>query len=218
MSTTTPAPEAAEQTPPEGSPDGNAPVETPTAPKFDDVIGGLDEAAREVILARITKPNSEARQLRERLKELEPKAAEFERQQEAAKSDLQKAQEAAEQANATIQALRTQAVTSKIEALAATTFHDATDAHQIGTDFLSDDGTVNEEAIKAALGDLISRKPHLARTNDLRAPLPNPAQGASAAGQPTEAERAAQAAAQGNWDASLALKADQLLHLRDKTH
>ena len=181
MSTTeTTAPETAEPTPLEGGEGGTTPEAT-TAPGFNDVIGGLDEAARQVVLDRISKPNNEARQLRERLKELEPKAVEWERQQEAAKSDLQKAQEAAEQAKATIRALRTQAVTSKIEALAASVFFDPTDAHQIGADFLADDGTVNEDGIKSALADLLQRKPHLAR-QEPGMPQPNPAQGGSGGG------------------------------------
>jgi hypothetical protein len=47
-------------------------------------------------------------------------------------------------------------------------------------------------------------------------PKPNPAQGTSGGGTPTQEDLAAQAAAQGDWKAASAIKADQLLAIREQ--
>lgn len=185
MSTTeTPTPETpAAQTPPEGSDTGTGTEQTPTG--FDAVIGGLDEEARKVILERISKPNNEARQLRERLKALEPKAAEFDKLDEARKSDLEKAQEAASKAAERTASLLKQVATSEIKALAVTAFADPEDAIAFlgdPTKFVGDDGSVDADAIKTDLADLLQRKPHLARQTEPGMPEPNPAQGGSGGG------------------------------------
>lgn len=174
--TETPAEGDEATTPPEGGAE-------PTTKGFDDVIGVLDEADRKVILERLSKPNNEARQLRERLKALEPKAAEFDKLADERKTELEKAQEAATKAQDQIHSLRQQAVASKIEAIAAPAFADPSDAALfIGSDFLADDGSVDEDGIKTALSDLLQKKPHLGRSTEPGMPSPNPAQGGSGGG------------------------------------
>ncbi|MGH3996685.1 MAG: hypothetical protein ACRDTJ_04400 [Pseudonocardiaceae bacterium] len=74
-------------------------------------------------------------------------------------------------------------------------------------------------AVSAAIQAAVTANPRLgAESVGPRLPAPNPAQGSSAAPPPTPEELAAQAASQGDWKKSMALKADQLLSIRDNTN
>lgn len=73
------------------------------------------------------------------------------------------------------------------------------------------DGDIDTSAIKADLGDLLARKPHLGKTPISRPPAPNPAQGA---GEASASALIAAAEASGDSATSIRLKNQQLLALK----
>lgn len=77
----------------------------------------------------------------------------------------------------------------------------------------------NGAAIAEAITEAVEASPWLAATPIApKKPAPNPAQGGSASGSPTAGDLAAQAAANGDWQQSAALKAQQLMQLgQDQT-
>lgn len=115
--------------------------------------------------AKIRKANSEAQNLRKRLKELEPKAAELQRIKDAEKSDTERLTDQLAAANERIAKTRLRLVRSQVQGLAAATFadpEDAVSALDLGS-YIDDDGEIDETAIEAELADLLARKPHWAR-------------------------------------------------------
>jgi len=136
--------------------------------------------------AKIRKANSEAKSLRERLKELEPLAQKARELEDAQKSEAERLTgqltEAQERA---AKAIRT-AVASKVEALAAKEFADPEDAAGALdlAAYVDEDGVIDNDAIKRDLGELLKRKPHWARPDDNspRRPAPDRTQGSSGNG------------------------------------
>jgi hypothetical protein len=185
------------------------------APKrsLEESLSGLDEGVRRYILDEVAKKNSEARGLRERLKEMEPKAAEYDKVLESQKTAEQKAQEAAAAAEARATSLLTRAVKAEVKALAATGFADPDDAATAldPSKYVTPDGDVDTEAIKADLADLLTRKPHWAKSAPNPGLKPNPAQGRSASPPATVAEQIAAAQAAGDTRQVLRLKAAQAM-------
>lgn len=115
--------------------------------------------------AKIHKANQEARRLRERLKALEPLAAKAKELEDAQKTEAERLQGQLAEREKELGALRARAVKSEVRALAASSFADATDpeAHLNLNSYLTDDGDIDADAIKADLADLLARKPHLGK-------------------------------------------------------
>lgn len=136
--------------------------------------------------AKIRKANSEAKSLRDRLKELEPLARKAQELEDAQKSEQERLNDqltAAQERAA--KAVRT-AVASKVEALAAKEFADPEDAAGALdlAAYVDEDGVIDTDAIKRDLGDLLKRKPHWAAPadNSPRRPAPDRTQGSSGNG------------------------------------
>lgn len=109
--------------------------------------------------------------------------AEFDTWKKQNQTELEKAQGELTRWQADAETWRKAAVGSKIQALAAETFADPTDAVTALADknFLDAGGAIDETAIKRELADVLKTKPHWAKPADQspRAPVPNPAQGTS---------------------------------------
>lgn len=116
--------------------------------------------------AKIRKANSEAKNLRERLKVLEPKAAELQALKDAEKSDTERLADQLAAANERIDKTRKRLVKSEVQALAGASFADPEDA--VGAldldSYIDGDGDIDEAAIEADLQALLERKPHWAKS------------------------------------------------------
>lgn len=176
-STETPAPSeaSAAATPPEAA---------PAKRSLEDLLGSLDEDARGVVLGEVSKARNEAKNLRDRIRDAEPKLTEYDRLVEASKTETERANDAAAAAQARVEQLTTRAVMAEVKALAASSFADPSDASAFidTAKYVTADGDVDTDAIKADLEDLLTRKPHLGKVEGRRSPAPNPAQGSSASG------------------------------------
>ena len=111
---------------------------------------------------------------------------EFDRLEQASKTELERAQEAAQRNEARAQALLTRAVQAEVKA-AAQGFADPEDAAAFLDlkGYATESGEIDSDRIKADLADLLARKPHLGKSPTTRTPAPNPAQGASGSGAPS---------------------------------
>lgn len=122
--------------------------------------------------AKIRKANSEAANLRKRLKELEPKAAELQRIKDSEKSESERLNDQLAQAQAQVAKTRHQLIRTQVQALAMTGFADPEDA--VGTldldSYIDSDGDIDEAAIKADLAALLERKPHWAKAQPPEGP------------------------------------------------
>jgi len=141
------------------------------------------------------------------------KLTEYDRLVQASKSDLEKAQEAAAKNEARATSLLTRAVKAEVKALAVEGFADPDDAATAldPSKYATPEGDVDTEAIKADLADLLTRKPHWARSGQAPALRPNPAQGRSASPPATVAEQIAAATAAGDTRTVMRLKAAQAI-------
>jgi len=128
--------------------------------------------------AKIRKANSEAANLRKRLKELEPKAQELQRIKDAEKSESERLNDQLASAQEQIAKTRQRLVRSQVQALASTAtegraaFADPADAFgELDLDsYIDSDGDIDESAIEADLQALLERKPHWARTQPPEGP------------------------------------------------
>ncbi|WP_328631980.1 hypothetical protein [Streptomyces sp. NBC_00356] len=122
--------------------------------------------------AKIRKANQEAKNLRQRLKELEPKAAELQRIKDADKSESERLTDQLAQANERVTQTRQRLVRTQVQALAMTGFADPEDA--VGAldldSYIDSDGDIDEAAIKADLDALLERKPHWAKSQPPEGP------------------------------------------------
>jgi hypothetical protein len=128
--------------------------------------------------AKIRKANSEAANLRKRLKELEPKAAELQRIKDAEKTDSERLNDQLAAAQAQIAATRKRLVTARVQAIAGAAsddraaFADPEDA--VGAldldSYIDSDGDIDEAAIEADLQALLGRKPHWAKAQPPEGP------------------------------------------------
>lgn len=167
------------------------PQETESAPEAEVTEEEPFDRARAE--AKIKKANSEAENLRKRLKELQPLAKRAQELEDAQKSEQQRLTDqlaAAEERAAT--AVRT-AVAAKVEALASPAFADPSDAAGALdlTTYVDDDGAIDVDAIKSDLADLLKLKPHWARPDEgPRAPRPDRTQGSSGNGNRSSSDPA----------------------------
>lgn len=128
--------------------------------------------------AKIRKANSEAANLRKRLKELEPKAAELQRIKDSEKTESERLNDQLTRANDQIAKTRQKLAKARVQALASTSaddrsaFTDPEDA--VGAldldSYINEDGDIDETAIEADLQALLERKPHWARTQPPEGP------------------------------------------------
>lgn len=122
--------------------------------------------------AKIRKANSEAANLRKRLKELEPKAAELQAIKDAEKTESERLNDQLEAARQQIASTRQRLAKSRVQALAGASFADPEDA--VGAldldSYIDSDGDIDEAAIEADLQALLERKPHWAKTQPPEGP------------------------------------------------
>ena len=122
--------------------------------------------------AKIRKANSEAANLRKRLKEQEPLLAELQQRKDAEKSDTDRLNDQLARANEQIAKTRQRLVKTQVHALAMTSFADPEDA--VGAldldSYISDDGDIDETAIETDLQTLLERKPHWAKAQPPEGP------------------------------------------------
>ncbi|MCX5537728.1 hypothetical protein OG785_45725 [Streptomyces sp. NBC_00006] len=129
--------------------------------------------------AKIRKANQEAKNLRQRLKELEPKAAELQRIKDSEKSESERLNDQLTRANEQISKTRTRLVEARVQALANSpvegvraAFADSSDAVgqlDLGS-YIDESGDIDETAIEADLQALLERKPHWARVQPQEGP------------------------------------------------
>ncbi|MGW7597211.1 hypothetical protein [Streptomyces antimycoticus] len=128
--------------------------------------------------AKIRKANQEAKNLRQRLKELEPKAAELQRIKDAEKTESERLNDQLTAAKEQVAKTRQRLVRSQVQALAGTAtdnraaFADPADAFgELDLDsYIDGDGDIDEAAIEADLVALLERKPHWAKTQPPEGP------------------------------------------------
>lgn len=122
--------------------------------------------------AKIHKANQEAKNLRERLKKLEPLAAELQKIKDSEKSETERLADKLTRAQEQIDSTRQRLVRSQVQALAGATFADPEDA--VGaldlTSYIDSEGDVDEAAITADLEALLERKPHWAKSQPQEGP------------------------------------------------
>jgi len=122
--------------------------------------------------AELRKKNSEAANLRKRLKELEPAAAELQRIKDAEKSESERLNDQLERAREQVAKTRQRLARTQVQALAMTSFADPEDA--VGAldldSYIDSDGDIDEAAIKADLEALLERKPHWAKSQPQEGP------------------------------------------------
>jgi hypothetical protein len=143
--------------------------------------------------AKIRKANSEAANLRKRLRELEPKAAELQAIKDSEKSESERLNDQLARANEQIANTRQRLAKSRVQALAGTSFADPEDA--VGAldldSYIDSDGDIDEAAIEADLQALLERKPHWAKTaqppEGPRRPAPDRTQASGANNQRSQA-------------------------------
>lgn len=122
--------------------------------------------------AKIKKANSEAANLRKRLKELEPKAAELQAIKDSEKSESERLNDQLAAAQEQISKTRQRLAKSRVQALAGSSFADPEDA--VGAldldSYIDSDGDIDEAAVEADLQALLERKPHWAKTQPQEGP------------------------------------------------
>jgi hypothetical protein len=141
---------------------------------------GSDEKPldRKKFEAELRKKNSEAANLRKRLKELEPLAQKAKEFEDAQKSESERLNDQLTRANEQIAATRKSLVEARVQALAGAqageraAFTDPEDA--VGsldlTSYIDESGSIDETAIEADLQALLERKPHWAKAQPPEGP------------------------------------------------
>jgi len=135
---------------------------------------GIEEKPfdRKKFEAELRKKNSEAANLRKRLKELEPAAAELQRIKDAEKTESERLNDQLAAAQEQIAKTRQRLARTQVQALAMTAFADPEDA--VGAldldSYIDSDGDIDEAAIKADLDALLERKPHWAKSQPQEGP------------------------------------------------
>jgi len=122
--------------------------------------------------AELRKKNSEAKNLRERLKKAEPLLAELQRIKDSEKTESERLNDQLARATEQIAATRHRLVKTQVQAFAMGSFADPEDA--VGAldldSYISSDGDIDEAAIKADLEALLERKPHWAKPQPQEGP------------------------------------------------
>lgn len=128
--------------------------------------------------AKIRKANSEAANLRKRLKELEPKAAELQRIKDSEKTESERLNDQLARANEQIAATRKSLVEARVQALASaqvgdraafTDPEDAVSSLDLAS-YIDESGSIDKTAIEADLQALLERKPHWAKAQPPEGP------------------------------------------------
>lgn len=186
----------------------------------DELIASLDDSAQELLRAELKrrdadtrKARNEAKNLRTRLNDATPKAAAHDEAVEAQKTAEQKASELNDTLKADNDGLRKRLVGAQVRVMAADRFADPDDAAAFldPSDYLSDDLEPDADAIRDALEDLLSRKPHLAKADPKpRPPAPTKAQGAAGNGTPSVDQQIVTARRNGNHDEARRLELSKL--------
>ncbi|MFE2973379.1 hypothetical protein [Streptomyces sp. NPDC059258] len=170
---------------------------TDTADDAQEADAGTEDKPfdRKKFEAELRKKNSEAANLRKRLKEQEPLLAELQKRKDAEKSDTDRLNDQLTRAQEQITKTRQRLVRSQVQALAMAGFADSEDA--VGAleldSYIDSDGDIDEAAIKADLDALLERKPHWAKSQPQegpRRPAPDRTQasGANRTKAPTPAD------------------------------
>jgi hypothetical protein len=171
------APESA--TPePKQEPAAAAPAPAEGAKKsLEDLLADLDDDRRGVILGEVSKARNEAKNLRDRLRDAEPKVAEYDRLAEASKTDVDRATERATAAEAKATAATQRVARAEVKAaLAGLVDNPDSIIEDLNlARFVSDDGEVNDDAIAAL-------KSKYAAFSGRRAPRPDPTQASGSNG------------------------------------
>lgn len=140
----------------------------------------------EVARKEIEKLRREAAKYRTKAGELEPLAKKAKELEDAQKSEQERLTEQLRAAEDRAKAVQQRAVRAEVRALAAAEFADPDDAHAFLSlgDFVGDDGDIDTDGIRKELGELLKRKPHLAKPadNTPRPPRPDRSQGSSGNG------------------------------------
>ncbi|MEU9349036.1 hypothetical protein AB0D74_48350 [Streptomyces sp. NPDC048278] len=135
------------------------------------------------------------------------------------KTEAEKQADALKAAQARAESATRLAVSSSVQALAAGRFQDPLDAVEAlqGGSYLTDNGTVDQAAITAALDDLLTRKPHWAAGDPgPRTPRPDPSQGPRPGGTPGGVDQQiADAKAKGDWRTVLSLENSKLANVKN---
>lgn len=154
---------------------------------LEDLLSGLSETDRAVVLGEVRKGRTEAQSLRTRLKEAEPKAKQYDTLAAASQNETDREKAAREAAETRAAASDARAAKAEVKALAASTFADPEDAHAFLdlSDYVDENGDTDSARIEQDLKDLLARKPHLARGDGKRGPRPDPSQGSSGKGAAT---------------------------------
>jgi hypothetical protein len=151
------------------------PAAPPPDPPADPPATGEDalpEGAKKALAAA----RKDAREAQKTARELAAQVKQFEDRD---KSEADKASDRATAAEQRAAALLTRAVRAEVRALAAETFADPADAAAFldMAQYADDAGEVDAEKIKTDLAELLTRKPHLAKTPGRTGPKPDPSQG-----------------------------------------
>lgn len=161
------------------TPEAPAAGKTPT---LEDLLADLDEDRRTAVLGQVSKARSEAKNLRERLKAAEPKAAQYDQAQAAQQTAEQRAQQQAQEAEQRATAANRRVARAEIKAALAGVVDDP---DEIVDDldlsrFLDGDGDVDATAVTAL------RDKYAARfSGQRRAPRPDTSQASGANGPTT---------------------------------
>jgi len=203
-----PPPAADPATPPEPPAPGTDPATPPAGSGGDDPPLGA-EGEKALVIWKQRAKDAEALS--------KDQAAKLKAYEDAEKTEAERQADALKAAQERAEAATRLAVSSQVEALAAGRFQDpqdAVDALQGGT-FVTDEGAVDREAIKAALDGLLERKPHWAAAEPgPRTPRPDPAQGARPGIPPNLAQQIAEAEQAGDTKRAMALKTQQLREIK----
>jgi DNA repair exonuclease SbcCD ATPase subunit len=151
----------------------------PSKPQsLDELLADLDDDRRKVILEQVSKPRQEAKNLRERLKALEPKAAEYARLEEASQTEAERAQAALSMAQDRAASLLQRAARSEVKAALAGVVDDPdaiVDDLNLAR-FVNDDGEIDSDAVNGL-------RAKYAKFGARRAPRPDGSQASAANGK-----------------------------------
>jgi hypothetical protein len=172
-----PAPEDPGDKPGDGDPDSDDGTDEPEGA---DQLGDAGKRALDKVRKERAAARKEAAEARQQVAALAKKVQEFEDRD---KSELQRAQEAAERAAQAVTLANGRAVTSEVKAMAVGRFIDVADAvERLTRDpsrYIGDGGDIDTGAIEADIAELLEQKPHWA------APAPS-AQPAADPGEPAK--------------------------------
>lgn len=167
-------------------------------PSWGDFLAKLPEDQQTRIKGKLDKLDGDLRRVRgekrtlqQQIDELKPKAAAHDQAQAAQQSAEDKAAEKERVATQRAETAVARMVASEVKVLAAQKFADPEDAAAFldASQFLGTDGEPDTDAIRDALDDLLSRKPHLGKpAPGPRPPAPNPAQNGNPA-KPSTGDR-----------------------------